>query len=189
LAETAFGTRDPSSFALSFVFSNSSRVTVDASLCLAELLHLVAQRFLNRGQLVLCEAKVPPKTDRTVRAVQFKDGLVPVSDHVDMRRSVVVRVHDTQARKPQDGGPRMIAAKNLKTWVTDGRCDITTHEQYPELLAEELIDPEEPRKWILVAREIGVPSEGVKRFAASGGVSPTPPSSYSVQPGEGECWD
>jgi len=32
-------------------------------------------------------------------------------------------------------------------------------EEYPELLAGELIDPEEPRKWLLVAREIGVPSE------------------------------
>ena len=68
---------------------------------------------------MLCEAKVPPKTDRTVRAVQFKDGLVPVSDHVDMRRSVVVRVHDTQARKPQDGGHSMIVASNPKAWVTE----------------------------------------------------------------------
>jgi hypothetical protein len=32
-------------------------------------------------------------------------------------------------------------------------------EQYPELLAGELIDPEEPRRWILVAREIGIPNE------------------------------
>lgn len=29
---------------------------------------------------------------------------------------------------------------------------------YPELLAGELIDPEEPRRWILVAREAGVPN-------------------------------
>ena len=32
-------------------------------------------------------------------------------------------------------------------------------EDYPELLAGALIDPEEPRRWLLVAREIGVPSE------------------------------
>ena len=32
-------------------------------------------------------------------------------------------------------------------------------ELYPELLAGELIDPDEPRRWLLVAREIGIPSE------------------------------
>ncbi len=32
-------------------------------------------------------------------------------------------------------------------------------EDHPELLAGELIDPEEPRQWLLVAREIGIPGE------------------------------
>jgi hypothetical protein len=32
-------------------------------------------------------------------------------------------------------------------------------EDYPELLAGELIDPEEPRRWLLVTREIGIPGE------------------------------
>jgi len=32
-------------------------------------------------------------------------------------------------------------------------------EDYPELLAGELIDPEEPRRWLLVTREIGIPTE------------------------------
>ncbi len=67
---------------------------------------------------MLCEAKVLPKTHRTVWAVQFIYGLVPVSDHVDMRWSVVVGIHDdAQARKPQDGGHSMIVASNPKAWV------------------------------------------------------------------------
>ncbi len=32
-------------------------------------------------------------------------------------------------------------------------------EDYPELLAGELIDPEEPRRWLLVTREIAIPAE------------------------------
>lgn len=32
-------------------------------------------------------------------------------------------------------------------------------EQYPELLSGELIDPEDPRRWLLVSREIPVPGE------------------------------
>src|ERR1700753_2162822 len=32
-------------------------------------------------------------------------------------------------------------------------------EDYPELLSGELIDPDNPRKWLLVAREIAVPGE------------------------------
>ena len=32
-------------------------------------------------------------------------------------------------------------------------------EDHPELLAGDLIDPEEPRRWLLVAREIGIPNE------------------------------
>ena len=67
---------------------------------------------------MLCEAKVIPKTDRTLRVVQFKDGLVPISDHVNMRRSVVVGIDDdTQARKPQDGGHSTNIAYNPKAWV------------------------------------------------------------------------
>jgi len=91
---------------------------MDALPGFAELLYLLAQGLLNRGQLVLCEAKVLPKADRTVRAVQLKDGLVPVPDHVDMRWSVVVWIDDdAQARKPQDGGHSMIVANNPKPWV------------------------------------------------------------------------
>ncbi len=73
---------------------------------------------------MLCEAKVLPKADRTVRAVQFINGLVPVPDHVDMRWSVVVGIHDdAQARKPQDGGHSMIVANNPNTWVSLGEVD------------------------------------------------------------------
>jgi hypothetical protein len=32
-------------------------------------------------------------------------------------------------------------------------------EDHPELLAGDLIDPDEPRRWLLVAREIGIPGE------------------------------
>jgi hypothetical protein len=32
-------------------------------------------------------------------------------------------------------------------------------ERYPELLAGELIDPEDPRRWVLVARELGIPGD------------------------------
>ncbi|WP_433968334.1 hypothetical protein [Tunturiibacter gelidiferens] len=32
-------------------------------------------------------------------------------------------------------------------------------EQYPELLSGDLIDPEEPRQWVLVTREIAIPGE------------------------------
>jgi hypothetical protein len=32
-------------------------------------------------------------------------------------------------------------------------------EDHPELLAGELIDPDEPRRWLLVTREIGIPTE------------------------------
>ena len=32
-------------------------------------------------------------------------------------------------------------------------------EEYPELLAGDLIDPDDPRRWLLVTREIGIPSE------------------------------
>lgn len=32
-------------------------------------------------------------------------------------------------------------------------------EDHPELFAGDLIDPEEPRQWLLVAREIDIPSE------------------------------
>jgi hypothetical protein len=41
-------------------------------------------------------------------------------------------------------------------------------EDYPELLAGDLIDPEEPRRWLLVAREIGIPGEtdGTGLFSA-----------------------
>jgi len=84
---------------------------MDALPGFAELLYVLAQCFLNRGQLMLCEAKVLPKADRTVRAAQFNDGLVPIPDHVDMRWSVVVWIHDdAQARKPQNGGHCTIVA-------------------------------------------------------------------------------
>jgi len=91
---------------------------MDALPGFAELLYVLAQHFLNRVQLMLCEAKVLPKADRTVRAVQLKYGLVPVPYHVDMRWSMVVGIHDdAQARKPQDGGHSMIVANNPKAWV------------------------------------------------------------------------
>ncbi len=32
-------------------------------------------------------------------------------------------------------------------------------EEHPELLAGDLIDPDDPRRWLLVTREIGIPSE------------------------------
>lgn len=32
-------------------------------------------------------------------------------------------------------------------------------EKYPNLLAGDLIDPEEPRKWVLIDREVGIPGE------------------------------
>jgi hypothetical protein len=78
---------------------------------------MLSRCLLNRIQFVLCEAKVFPNGDRPIRAIQFKDRLVPVSDSVDLRRSMVVRINDyAKTRKPQDGEHIPIKI-NLNAWV------------------------------------------------------------------------
>jgi hypothetical protein len=83
---------------------------------------MLSQCLLNRIQFVLSEAKVFPNGDRPIRAIQFKDGLVPVSDYV--RRPMVIRINDNaKTRKPQDGWHIPIKS-NLNAWVITGKAAI-----------------------------------------------------------------
>jgi hypothetical protein len=91
---------------------------------LAELRYMLSQCLLNQIQYVLCEAKVFPDGDRPIRAIQFKDGLVPVSDYVDVCRPMVIRINDNaKTRKPQDGWHIPIIS-NLSAWVITGKAAI-----------------------------------------------------------------
>ena len=93
-AERALGTRDSSSFALSFAFVNSSCVTMDTLPGTAERWHMLSERLLHCVQFVLCEAKVLAQGGWASWAVQLEDGLFAVPHQVDVCRTVVVRIDD-----------------------------------------------------------------------------------------------
>ena len=91
---------------------------------MAELRYMLSQCLLNRIQFVLCEAKVFPNGGRPIRAIQFKDGLVTVSDFVNVRRPMVIRINgNAKTRKPQDGWQIPISS-NLNAWVFTGKAAI-----------------------------------------------------------------
>ena len=60
---------------------------------------MLSERLLNQVQFVLCEAKVLSQTGRPIRAVQLEDGLLSISDYMDVCRPMVVRVnHNAETR-------------------------------------------------------------------------------------------
>jgi hypothetical protein len=86
---------------------------------------MLSQCLLNRIQFVLCEAKVFPNGDRPIRAIQFKDGLVPVSDYVDVRPPMVIRINDNaKTRKPAGrlAHPNYIKPKRLGYYGQSSDC-------------------------------------------------------------------
>ncbi len=54
---------------------------------------MLQQGFLYSVHFMLCEAEVLSQTCRSCRAVQLKNGLMPVPDDMHVRRSVVIRVN------------------------------------------------------------------------------------------------
>ncbi len=65
---------------------------------------MLSERLLNRVQFVLCEAEVLSQTGRPIRAVQLEDGLLSISNYMDVCRPMVVRInHYAETRKPQNG--------------------------------------------------------------------------------------
>ena len=84
---------------------------------------MLSQCLLNRIQFVLCEAKVFPNGDRPIRAIQFKDGLVPVSDYLDARRPMVIRINDNAKTKEAAGQlANYIKPKRLGYYGQSSNC-------------------------------------------------------------------
>ncbi len=53
---------------------------------------MLHQGFFYGVHFMLCEAVVFAQAWRSCRAVQLKDGLLPICDDVNVRRPVVIRV-------------------------------------------------------------------------------------------------
>ncbi len=81
---------------------------------------MLQQGFLYSVHFMLCEAEVLSQTCRSCRAVQLKNGLMPVSDDMHVRRPMIIRINgNAKTWQPQDGRHRKSVA-NLIAWVIWG---------------------------------------------------------------------
>jgi hypothetical protein len=72
--------------------------------CFAQHCHVFPQNLSNVVYLVIRETNILPQTRRAIWTVQIEDSFAPLSDDVDVRRTVIVEI-DVNAQTPysQDG--------------------------------------------------------------------------------------
>jgi hypothetical protein len=72
----------------------------------------------DRGQVGARESVVFTQIDGPFGALEFKDGLMPIANDVDMRWPMIVRIYDNLKRaKPEDRWQSVMLAYNQIAWV------------------------------------------------------------------------
>ena len=82
-----------------------------------------AETFMNAPEFAPRECVVLSKFHRPCRTVQIKNSLASATNHMYMRRPVIVRIYDhTKPAKSQDGRHQNILAYFPSDWVISGSC-------------------------------------------------------------------